>query len=155
MLAWSVHRLFQIKAFQPFLVTYIHTVVLETLIDNVKLKFFLPFCVFELFTYILTAFSLIVLTQFVKKTAIHSLVVFFTFDHSLDHRSSLRFLQQFGNFFWTEWPEDHKNRCLSSSTNSVDLHFHEGVEKIKENVKNTKIENLQNGQEKYGRKNLA
>ena len=40
------------------------------------------------------------------------------------------------------------------STNSVDLHFHEGVEKIKENVKNTKKENLQN-EEKYGGKNLA
>ena len=39
---------------------------------------------------------------------------------------------------------------MSSSTNSVGLHFHEGVEKIKENDKNTKIENLQNGQEKYG-----
>ena len=23
-------------------------------------------------------------------------------------------------FFWTEWPEDHKNRCLSYSTNSGD-----------------------------------
>ena len=32
--------------------------------------------------------------------------------------------------------------------NSVGLHFHEGVEKIKENYKNTKIENLRNGQEK-------
>ena len=50
---------------------------------------------------------------------------------------------------------DHKNRCLSSSTNSVGLHFHEGLEKIKENVKSTKIENLQNGQEKYGGKKLA
>ena len=29
------------------------------------------------------------------------------------------------------------------------------VEKIKENDKNAKIENLQNGQEKYGGKNLA
>ena len=34
---------------------------------------------------------------------------------------------------------------MSSSTTSVGLHFHEGVEKIKENDKNTKIENLQNG----------
>ena len=57
--------------------------------------------------------------------------------------------------FWTEWPEDHKNRCLISSTNSALLHFHEGVEKIKENVKNIKIENLQNEQEKYGGKKLA
>ena len=44
---------------------------------------------------------------------------------------------------------------MSSSTNSVGLHFHEGVEKLKENDKNTKIENLQKGQEKYGGKNLA
>ena len=44
---------------------------------------------------------------------------------------------------------------MSSSTTSVGLHFHEGVEKIKENDKNTKIENLQNGHEKYGGKNLA
>ena len=49
--------------------------------------------------------------------------------------------------------EEHKNRYLSSSTNSVGLHFHEGVEKIKENDKNTKIENLQNGQETYGGEN--
>ena len=34
---------------------------------------------------------------------------------------------------------------MSFSTNSVGLHFHEGVEKMKENDKNTKIENLQNG----------
>ena len=40
---------------------------------------------------------------------------------------------------------------MSSSTNSVGLHFREGVEKIKENDKNTKIENLQ----KMGRKSMA
>ena len=44
---------------------------------------------------------------------------------------------------------------MSSSTNSVGLHFREGVEKIKENDKNTKIENLQNGRENCGGKNLA
>ena len=44
---------------------------------------------------------------------------------------------------------------MNSSTNIVGLHFHEGVEKIKENDKNTKVENLQNGQEKYGGKNLV
>ena len=44
---------------------------------------------------------------------------------------------------------------MGSSTNSVGLHFMKRVEKIKENDKNTKIENLQNGQEKYGGKNLA
>ena len=47
--------------------------------------------------------------------------------------------QQFDNFFWTEWPEDHKNRCLSSSTNSVRPHFRERVEKTKENATETKI----------------
>ena len=44
---------------------------------------------------------------------------------------------------------------MSSSTNSLCLHFRERVEKTKENAKKTKIENLQNGQEKYGGKTLA
>ena len=48
----------------------------------------------------------------------------------------------------TEWPENQKNKCLSFSANSVGLHFCYRVEKIKENGKRTKIENLQNGQEK-------
>ena len=76
-----------------------------------------------------------------------------TFDHLFGHRSDL--FNNLAFFFSTEWPEDHKNRCLSSSTNSVGLHFHEWVEIMKENDKNTKIKNLQNGQEKYGGKNLA
>ena len=80
---------------------------------------------------------------FCEKTAIHSLVCLLrssllTTCSVIVQTSST--IWQF--FFWTEWPEDHKNRCLSSSTNSVGLHFHEGVEKIKENDKNTKIENL-------------
>ena len=41
------------------------------------------------------------------------------------------------------------------STNSVGIHFHEGVEKIKGSVKNTKIENFQNEQETHGGKNLV
>ena len=97
-----MHRLFQIKAFQPFLVAYIHTVVLETLIDNVKLNFFYLSVFFLIITHILTAFSIIFLTQFVKKRPstpwLSSKV--FTFDHSLDPRSSFRFLQQFGDFFF-------------------------------------------------------
>ena len=51
-----------------------------------------------------------------------------------------------------------KNRCLSVSTNSAGLHFHEKVQKIKENgekKKKPKIENVQNGQEKFGGKKLA
>ena len=42
---------FQIKAIQPFLVTYLHTVVLETLNDNVKLKFFYLSVVWNYYTY--------------------------------------------------------------------------------------------------------
>ena len=41
---------------------------------------------------------------------------------------------------------------LSSSTNSVRIHFRERVEKTKENATKTKIETLQNGHEKYGGK---
>ena len=53
----------------------------------------------------------------------------------------------------TEWPEDRKNRCLSVSTNSAGLHFRERVQKINENgQKKRKIENVQNGHEKYGGK---
>ena len=84
-----------------------------------------------------------------EKTAIHSLVCLL---RSLLLTTFLVIVQTSSTIwrfcFSSEWPEDHKNRCLSSSTNSVGLHFHEGVEKIKENDKNTKIENLQNGREK-------
>ena len=151
MLAWSVHRLFLFKAFQLFLVTYPHTVVLETLIDNVKLKFFYLSVLWNYYAYTYSFFDNISHT-FCEKTAIHSLVCLL--------RSSLLItcsvIVQTSSTIWQiwggEWPEDHKNRCLISSTNSVGLHFHEGVEKIKGNDKNTKIENLQNGQEKYGGK---
>ena len=37
----------------------------------------------------------------------------------------------------------------------MSLHFREVVEKVKESGKKTKIENLQNGQEKYGRSIIA
>ena len=55
----------------------------------------------------------------------------------------------------TKRTESRKNKCLSSSTNSVRLHFRERAEKTKENAKKTKIENIQNGQEKYGGKKFA
>ena len=45
---------------------------------------------------------------------------------------------------------------LSFSANSVGLYFRERVEKIKENgKKKKKIENVQNGQEKYRGKNIT
>ena len=78
-----------------------------------------------------------------EKLAIHSLVCLLRSllltTCSVIIQTSLTIRQ----FFFTEWPwpGDHKNRCLSSSTNSVGLHFHEGVEKIKENDKNTNFKN--------------
>ena len=95
-------------------------------------------------------------TQFVRKKNGHLLLGFsckvFTFDHLFSHRSDF-----FNNLTisLTKWTEYLKNRCLSSSTNSVRLHFRERVEKTKENATETKIENLQNGQEKYGGKKFA
>ena len=155
MLAWSVHRLFLFKAFQLFLVTYPRTVVLETMIDNVKLKFFYLSVLWNYYAYTYSFFDNISHTV-CEKTAIHSLVcllrsLLLTTCSVIDQTSST--IWRF--FFLTEWPEDHKNGCLSSSTNSVGLHFHEGEEKIKENDKNTKKEHLQSGQLKYGGKNLA
>ena len=74
----------------------------------------------------------------------------FTFDHLFSHRSHF-----FNNLTisLTKWTKYRKNGRLSSSTNSVRLHFRERVEKTKENARKTKRENLQNGQEKYGGKN--
>ena len=140
---------FLFKAFQPLLVTYLHTVVLETLILW-SWSFLFTFQSCWIITHILTAFSITFLTQFVKQRpstpwsflGLSSNV--FTFDHLFT--SDL-----FNNLAisLTKCPEYRKHRCLSSSTNSVRLHFHERVEKIKENGRNTKTENLQNGQEKY------
>ena len=154
MLAWSVHRLFLFKAFQLFLVTYPHTVVLETLIDNVKLKFFYLSVLWNYYAYTYSFFDNISHTV-CEKTAIHSLVCLLRSLLLTTCSVIVQTSSTIWQFVLAEWPEDHKNRCLSSSTNSVGLHFHEGVEKIKGNDKNTKIENLQNGQETYGGKNLA
>ena len=74
MLAWSVHRLFLFKAFQLFLVTYPHTVVLETLIDNVKLKFFYLSVLWNYYAYTYSFFDNISHTEFVKKRPFTSLV---------------------------------------------------------------------------------
>ena len=128
MLAWSVHRLFLFKAFQLFLVTYPHSIVLETLIDNVKLKFFLTLCMVEILRIYLQLFRQYFSNILWKKG--HPLLGLsskvFDFDHLFGHHSDV-FNNLAISFFFTDWLEDHKNRCLSSSTNSVGLHFHEGV----------------------------
>ena len=154
MLAWSVHRLFLFKAFQPFLVTYPHTVVLETLIDNVKLKVFYLSVLSNYYTYTYNFIDNISHT-FCEKTAIHSLVCLLRSLLLTTCSVIVQTSSTIWQFFVTEWPEDRKNRCLSSRRNIEGLYFHEGVEKRKENDKNTKIENIQNGRQKYGRKNLA
>ena len=106
-------------------------------------------------THNLTAFSITFLTH-LKKDG-HTLLGLsskvFTFGHLFTYiiQTSVNSL----TISLTEWPENQKNRCLSFSANSVGLHFRNRVEKIKENGKKTKIENLQNGQEKYGGKKLA
>ena len=125
---------FLFKAFQPLLVTYLHTVVLETLILwSWSFLFTLQSC--WIITHILTAFSITFFTQFVKKTSHLLLGLFckvFTFDHLFSHRSDF-----FNNLAITlnKWTEYRKNRRLSSSTNTVRLHFREKVEKTKENAK--------------------
>ena len=154
MLAWSVHRLFLFKAFQLFLVTYPRTVVPETLIDNVKLNFFYLSVLWNCYAYTYSFFDNISHT-FCEKTAIHSLVCLLRSLLLTTCSVIVQTSSTIWQFFFTEWTEDHKNRFLSSSTNSAGLHFHKGGEKIKENDKNTKIENLQNGQEKYSGKNVA
>ena len=138
--AWSVHRLFALEGFPTF-VGHISPHRFARNFDHiVKLKFFF-------FTF-----------QSCKKRSstpwgflgLSSNI--FTFDYLFTHRSDV-----FNNSATslTKWPEYRKNRFLSSSINSVRVHFRERVEKTKENGKNTTLENLQNGQEKYGGKKLA
>ena len=149
-----MHCLFLFKAFQLFLVTYPHTAVLETLIDNVKLKLFYLSAPWNYLPYTYSFFDNISHTV-CDKMAIHSLVCLVRSLLLTTCSVIVQTSSTIWQFFWTERPEYHKIRCLSSSTNSVGLHFHEGVEKIKETVENTKTENFQNEQEKYGGKNLV
>ena len=143
---------FVFKAFQPLLVTYLATVVLKTLILlSWSFSYLSVFLNYYPYTY--SFFDNISHTVY-KKTG-HlplgvSLVCLLTslFFWPPVH-SSFRRLNNLA-ISLTKWPEYPKNRRLSCSTNSVRLHFRERVEKIKENGKNTKIENLQNRQEKYG-----
>ena len=97
MLPWSVHCLFLFKAFQHFLVTYTHTIVLENLIDKVKLKFFyLNFLFCGIITHIQLYLQLTLLTQFVKKRPSTPWFVFYFWPLVW---SSFRLLQQFDIFF--------------------------------------------------------
>ena len=64
---------FSPQGFPLFLVTYPHTVVLETLIDNVKLKSFYRSVLWNYYQYTYSFFDNISDT-FCEKTAIHSLV---------------------------------------------------------------------------------
>ena len=146
---------FLFKAFQPLLVTYLHTVVLETVILwSLSFLFALQSC--WIITHVLTAFSITFFAQFVKKKVGHLLLGLsgkvFTFDHFFSYRSDF-----FNNLTisLSKWTEYRINRSLSSSTKSVRLNFRERVEKTKGNAQKTKIENLQNGQEEYGGKNFA
>ena len=66
-------RLFLFKAFQRFLLTYPHTVLLETLIDNVKLNFSYLSVLWNCYAYTYSFFDNISHT-FGEKTAIYSLV---------------------------------------------------------------------------------
>ena len=120
-----------------------------------EVEVFFTFLSCKIVTHILTAFSITFLTH-LKKDG-HTLLGLsskvFTFDQLLTYiiQTSVNSL----TISLTEWPENQKNRCLSFSAYSVGLHFCDRVEKIKENGKKTKIENLQNGQEKYGGKKLV
>ena len=144
---------FLFKASQPLLVTYLPTVVLETLI-LLSWSFFNLSVLLNYYPYTYSFFDNIS-HSVNEKMAIYSLEFpglsshIFTLDHLFTHHSDV-----FNSLAisLTKWPEYCENRCLSCSTNSVHLHFCEKAEKTKENSKNTKIENLHNGQEKYGGK---
>ena len=143
------------KAFQPLLVTYLHTIHCARNFDIVKLKFsFYLAVLLNYYAYTYSFFDNIFHTV-CKKTGLLLLGLsckVFTFDHLFSYRSHF-----FNNLTisLTKWTKYRKNRCLSSSTNSVRLHFRERVEKTKENAKKKKRENLQNGQKKYDGKKFA
>ena len=143
-----MHRLFSLQGFPTF-VGHTSPYRCARNFDIVKFKF--KFAVLlSNYVYTYCFFDDIFHTVCKKKTG-HLLLGLsgkvFTFDHLFSHRSEF-----FNNLTisLTKCTEYCINGCPSSSTNSVRLHFRERVEKTKENAKKTKIENLQNGQEKYG-----
>ena len=94
------------------------------------LVFFFTFLSHWIITHIPTDFLITFLTRVVKKYG-HPLLGLsskvFTFDHLFPYRSDV-----FNTLatYLGEWPEYRKNKCLSSSTNRVGLHFRKRVEKI-------------------------
>ena len=151
---WSVHRLFSLQGFPTF-VGHISPYRCARNFDILKMKF--SFYLAVLLNYYAYTYSFFDNTfhTICKKTG-HLLLGLscnvFNFDHLFSHPSDF-----FNNLTisLTKLTEYRKNRCLSSSTNSVRLHFRERVEKTKEDAQKTKIENLLNGQEKYGGKKFA
>ena len=152
--AWSVHRLFPLQGF-PTSFGHISPYRCARNFNFVKLK---SFCLVELLRIYVQLFPITFLTQFVTKTGyLPDLLLglsseVFTFDHLFTHPSDF-----FNNLpiSLTEWSEYRSNKMTELKHKQFRLHFRERVEKIKENGKNTKIENLQNRQEKYGGKKLA
>ena len=145
-----MHRLFSLQGFPTF-VGHISPYRCARNFDIVKLKF--SFYLAVLLNYYAYTYSFF---DNIFHTTGHLLLSLsckvFTFDHLFSHRSDF-----FNNLTTslTKSTEYLKNRCLSSSTNSVRLHFRERVEKTKENATKTNTENLQNGHEKYGGKKFA
>ena len=133
--AWSVHRLFSLQGFSTF-VGHISPYRRARNFDIVKLK--ISFYLAVLLNYYAYTYSFFD-NNFptVCKNTGHLLLGLsckvFTFDHLFSHRSDF-----FNNLTisLTKWTEYRKNRCPSSSTNIVRLHFRERVEKTKENLQN-------------------
>ena len=146
---------FLFKAFQPLLVTYLHTVVLETLILwSWRFLFTLQSC--WIITHILTAFSITFFTQFVKKKpAIYSLVCLvrslLLTTCSLIVQTSSTIWQ----FLWLNGQSTVKIDVWALAQTLYAFIFMKELRKQKKTPKKTKIENLQNGQEKYGGKKFA
>ena len=156
---------FSIQGFPTF-VGHISSYCCAKNFDIVKMNF-LPFCLEELlliYLPLLTAFSITFLTH-LKKKGHHSL---FCLRKSLLFRllgtCSLYRSDLFNSLpiSLTEWPENRKNRCLSSRALKnkqcrPSFSWSSGENKRKrqkKKKKRTKIENLQNGPEKFGGKKL-
>ena len=119
--------------------------------------FFLPCSLVELLHIYLQLFPIKItfFTQFVKKPGYLLFGLpfkFFTFDRLFSHRSD--FFNDL-TISLTKWTEYRKDKCLSSSKNTVRLHFRERAEKTKENAKKNENRNIQNGQKKYGGRKFA